>query len=494
MVSVITIQVLVNFVLRNILELRKNSVFLIILAYLTSMVNAEESVNGILTRDTIFPSDRVLDVKITIDPEDWNTICHQRRDFRTALADRRQYHPIDHPYTYVEATVSIDGIGFDRVGIRKKGFIGSQNSTRPSLKIKLNHLDKQGQIDGVTNLTFNNNQQDTSLISQFMGYGLFSAAGLPAPRCAYAHLSVNGQSLGVYSHVERIHRSFLKRNFGTDDGVLYEGAVVDFFEDWSGSFEKKLGKDKIGRPRIKQLIRALQLDNHEIESVMNELIDLNSFYLFWAMEGLLGAWDGYSGNCNNFFVYLNSETNKFHFIPWGADSLFERFSHIKDDRKDPISVKTKGLVAHRLYQLKSGRQHYEHALREILGKYWNEKDLIAETERLEELLKPHLLIYQKSRISVQAQNKTKNKRNKRDFDQSLEQFSESIKKKKGFIRKRRTEIMKEISGGMPEWNTDPELPFLISSMEKAMSFFAGCISGGCIGLSAAILVGWLVDL
>ena len=494
MVSVITIQVLVNFVLRNILELRKNSVFLIILAYLTSMVNAEESVNGILTRDTIFPSDRVLDVKITIDPEDWNTICHQRRDFRTALADRRQYHPIDHPYTYVEATVSIDGIGFDRVGIRKKGFIGSQNSTRPSLKIKLNHLDKQGQIDGVTNLTFNNNQQDTSLISQFMGYGLFSAAGLPAPRCAYAHLSVNGQSLGVYSHVERIHRSFLKRNFGTDDGVLYEGAVVDFFEDWSGSFEKKLGKDKIGRPRIKQLIRALQLDNHEIESVMNELIDLNSFYLFWAMEGLLGAWDGYSGNCNNFFVYLNSETNKFHFIPWGADSLFERFSHIKDDRKDPISVKTKGLIAHRLYQLKSGRQRYEHALREILGKYWNEKNLIVETEKLEELLKPHLLIYQKSRISVQAQNKTKNKRNKRDFDQSLEQFSESIKKKKGFIRKRRTEIMKEISGGMPEWNTDPELPFLISSMEKAMSFFAGCISGGCIGLSAAILVGWLVDL
>ena len=480
--------------MRNILELRKNSVFLIILAYLTSMVNAEESVNGILTRDTIFPSDRVLDVKITIDPEDWNTICHQRRDFRTALADRRQYHPIDHPYTYVEATVSIDGIGFDRVGIRKKGFIGSQNSTRPSLKIKLNHLDKQGQIDGVTNLTFNNNQQDTSLISQFMGYGLFSAAGLPAPRCAYAHLSVNGQSLGVYSHVERIHRSFLKRNFGTDDGVLYEGAVVDFFEDWSGSFEKKLGKDKIGRPRIKQLIRALQLDNHEIESVMNELIDLNSFYLFWAMEGLLGAWDGYSGNCNNFFVYLNSETNKFHFIPWGADSLFERFSHIKDDRKDPISVKTKGLIAHRLYQLKSGRQRYEHALREILGKYWNEKNLIAETEKLEELLKPHLLIYQKSRISVQAQNKTKNKRNKRDFDQSLEQFSESIKKKKGFIRKRRTEIMKEISGGMPEWNTDPELPFLISSMEKAMSFFAGCISGGCIGLSAAILVGWLVDL
>ena len=212
------------------------------------------------------------------------------------------------------------------------------------------------------------------------------------------------------------------------------------------------------------------------------------------MEGLLGAWDGYSGNSNNFFVYLNSDTNKFHFIPWGADSLFERFSHIKDDRKDPISVKTKGLVAHRLYQLTSGRRRYEHALREILEKHWSEKDLISETERLEELLKPHLLTYQKSRINFQTQNKAKSKQNERDFDQSLEQFIESIKKKKKFIRKRRTEIMREISGGMPEWDTDPELPFLISGMEKAMSFFAGCIGGGCIGFSAAILVGRLIDL
>ena len=95
-------------------------------------------------------------------------IRRQSRDFETALADRRQYHPIDSPYTYVEATVSIDGVVFPRVGVRKKGFLGSLNSNRPSLKVKLNHVHKTGQIDGLTNLTFNNNQQDVSLISQFM--------------------------------------------------------------------------------------------------------------------------------------------------------------------------------------------------------------------------------------------------------------------------------------------------------------------------------------
>ena len=46
----------------------------------------------------------------------------------------------------------------------------------PSLKIKLNHVDKKGQIGGATNLSFNNNQQDISLISQFMGYGSMQQA------------------------------------------------------------------------------------------------------------------------------------------------------------------------------------------------------------------------------------------------------------------------------------------------------------------------------
>ena len=59
--------------------------------------------------------------------------------------------------------------------------------------------------------------------------------------------------------MERIHRSFLKRNFGNDNGVLYEGTVVDFFEDWAGSFEKKIGKDKVGRQKIKQLIQNIMI-------------------------------------------------------------------------------------------------------------------------------------------------------------------------------------------------------------------------------------------
>ena len=477
--------------------------------------------------DDLFPHDQVLDVQITIDSKDWNSIRHQSRNFFEALNESRQHAPIDHPYTYVEASVLIDGVEFPQVGIRKKGFIGSQNSTRPSIKVKLNHVDKEGQIDGLTNLTFNNNQQDVSLISQFMGYGLFNAAGIPAPRCAYANVTVNGQDLGIYAHVERIHRPFLKREFGNDDGVLYEGTVVDFYPGWLGSFEHKLGSDQVGRKKIQKLIDVLSNPNDNIESLIGELVDLESFYVFWAMEGLLGFWDGYSGNRNNFFIYLNPKTDKFHFIPWGADSMFERYSPIRDDRRDPVSVKTQGLISNRLYQLKSGRQRYKNALEEIMAQNWSGTALLAETKRIQALVKPYLAVgdeYESNynqdeargwiewarnaspkerqgaidsekfrNLSAKTQEmiiegiddleNVEQKESSRKVDkdkveesddaweegvkkQLFYQFDRALEQRRQFIRQRDLDITEEIAQGMPKWNAKPADPVIIPSFDN----------------------------
>ena len=477
--------------------------------------------------DDLFPHDQVLDVQITIDSKDWDSIRYQSRNFFEALNESRQHAPIDHPYTYVEASVLIDGVEFPQVGIRKKGFIGSQNSTRPSIKVKLNHVDKEGQIDGLTNLTFNNNQQDVSLISQFMGYGLFNAAGIPAPRCAYANVTVNGQDLGIYAHVERIHRPFLKREFGNDDGVLYEGTVADFYPGWLGSFEHKLGSDEVGRKKIQKLIDVLNNPNDNIESLIGELVDLESFYVFWAMEGLLGFWDGYSGNRNNFFIYLNPNTDKFHFIPWGADSMFERYSPIRDDRRDPVSVKTQGLISNRLYQLKSGRQRYQNALEEIMAQNWSGTALLAETKRIQALVKPYLAVgdeYESNynqdeargwiewarnaspeerqgaidsekfrNLSAKTQKmiiegiddleNVEQKESSRKVDkdkveesddaweegvkkQLFYQFDRALEQRRQFIRQRDLDITEEIAQGMPKWNAKPADPVIIPSFDN----------------------------
>ena len=402
-----------------------------------------------LTLDDIFPTDRVVDVQITVSEQDWNTIRYQSRNFMSALNESRQFAPIEHPYTYVEASVSIDGVVFPKVGIRKKGFIGSQSNTRPSLKIKLNHIDKEAEIEGLTNLTLNNNQQDISQTNQFMGYALFNAMGSPAPRCAYAKVTVNGKSLGIYSHVESMRKPLLKRAFGNNKGTLYEGTVVDFNKEWENSFEHKRGDDALGREKIIALIDVLA-DDQVTEEAIGELVDLDSFYRFWAVESLLGFWDSYSGNNNNFFIYLNPETDKFHFLPWGADALFTNFSMVEFQRNSraPISVKTQGLVAHRLYQLESGRERYAKTMTELLKNHWNETELLAELDRIAAMIQPHLIPGQRAFKGEEWPEKNVT------FEDTLETVSH-------FIRTRESDILQEIADGMPLWKKKPRPPFVM---------------------------------
>ena len=409
-------------------------------------------VNGVLakelTLDDIFPTDRVLDVQITVADKDWDTIRYQSRDFFSALHESRKVAPPEAPYTYVDASVTIDGVTFPNVGLRKKGFLGSLSTTRPSLKIKLNHTDKDAGIESLTNLTFNNNQQDISLMSQFMGYALFNAAGSPAPRCAYAKVMVNGVNLGVYSHVQRVRKLFLRRAFGTDDGTLYEGPYVDFYEGWLGSFEHKTGDDAPGREKIQQLIKVLEGDGKNIKRAIGELIDLDAFYTYWAVEGLLGFWDGYSGNNNNFFIYLNPETDKFHFLPWGADSLFSKHSKLQHHNKAgaPISVKTQGLLTHKLYQQKSSRERYAKTMMGILENRWNEAELLAEVDRIDAMVRPHL---------VDAQRFFGYENEGKAYSRAM-----ALEETRKFIRERRADITKEIEGGMPEWRVAPNEPYV----------------------------------
>ena len=437
-------------------------------------IAAHDSIAKELTLDDIFPTDRVIDVKITISQRDWDTIRYQSRDFMTALGASRQFKPMESPYTYVEASVSIDGVVFPEVGLRKKGFIGSLSSTRPSLKIKLNHIDKEGGIEGLTNLTLNNNKQDTSLMSQFVGYALFNAIGSPAPRCAYAKVTVNGENLGIYSHVETFRRPLLKRAFGNSNGPLYEGTVVDFYEEWENSFEHKRGDDERGRAHIIALINVLA-NPKATEADIGELVDLDSFYRFWVIEGLVGFWDGYSGNKNNFFAYLNPEDNKFYFLPWGMDSIFTKMSKIEfmNDARSPISVKTQGLIAYKLYQFETGRQRYAEVLTEILDNHWNTSELLATLDKAAVMVEPHLVSAQ--RVIEEDWGRGWGK------DPKKPTFESELEAVRDFIRNRKSDIQAEIANGMPVWRKRPDPPFVIAEDGNFMKSFLKSIEDTLAG-------------
>ena len=212
--------------------------------------------------DAYFALDRVLNIEIEMAPEDWDTLRHQTRTFEDVMAEIEEYglsRPFANIYTWFSGTVTVDGETHSNVGVRKKGFLGSQSDTKPALKLRFDKYVDDRSLGGVIErMTLNNSIQDASMVNTCLTYQIFAAAGSPSPRCNFATVTVNGKNLGLYVHTEEIKKPFLTRHFNNAEGNLYEGTVSDFTPDFRGTLEKKTNEDADEWSDIDAVVAALQ--------------------------------------------------------------------------------------------------------------------------------------------------------------------------------------------------------------------------------------------
>ena len=210
-----------------------------------------------------FTLDRVAEIEIRMSAEDWREVrlSHRNASLTTPPEVTTVLSALpgsaDDGYEYRRAEIRIDGVVIAQVGVRKKGFIGSVVSTRPSLKVKFDEYVNGQSYAGLEGLTLNNNNQDQALLQQFLAYDLYTRAGVPAPQTSFARVRVNGEDLGLYTRVETIDKAFLRRVFGNDNGVLYEGYAGDFIGDRSSQIVEKRGGERPGPGRDRPADRGI---------------------------------------------------------------------------------------------------------------------------------------------------------------------------------------------------------------------------------------------
>jgi len=370
--------------------------------------------------DAYFAQDRLIQVEITMAPEDWQAL---RISHRVTGEDFSKV--VENPYEYYPADVVIDGRKLSSVGIRKKGFFGSAISTRPSLKLKLDHSVKDQEFSGLSTLTFNNNNQDASRMQSVMVYRFLNDAGINSPRANFAHIIVNGEDLGVYTNVESVNKALLKRLFKSAKGDLWEGYAGDFTEAEFNRITHKRGKDVDGEA-LRKLYAVLQSPDVIPLERLEELIDIDAFISLWAGEVLVGHWDGYSSNRNNYYIYRAPETGLLYFIPWGPDSAFWDPGPFLPDTL-PKSFKARGYLCQRLWELPEIRKRYREEMQRLLNEVWNEDRMLADMQRNLTLIQPY-----SSSVSARAA-----KRN-----------TDSISK---FIQGRRSEVQAELDVAAVDW-------------------------------------------
>lgn len=342
---------------------------------------------------SVYAKNRVLEVQVDILEDDWNQLRFERRSM-TGIFGENCEQGIglgETPYNYYPASVTVDDTVLDNIGVRTKGLLGSINPARPSLKMNLHKFIETDDLyfEETKRFTFNNQNQDQSRMRTCMAYYIFAAAGVPASMCNFAHIQVNGSDFGIYANVEAIKKPLLARVFGDDSGNLYEGTASDIR---AGGFmvrvEKKTNEVEDDWSDLYQLRDAIEAPDETFRDEIEAILNLDAFINFWASEAIIGHWDGFTGNANNYFLYNNPVDGKFHFIPWGPDGTFVRtrggFS--ASEEGDPTTVFAQSKLARRLWNEPDIRIRYQERVEQLLADVWKEEELLGEVTRIQAML------------------------------------------------------------------------------------------------------------
>ncbi len=284
---------------------------------------------------------------------------------------------------YVKCTVTEnDSKKYTDVGIHLKGAAGSFRpiEDRPALTLNFDKFTKQ-RFHGLDKLHLNNSVQDGSFISELLCGELFLKNNVPTARTSHARVWLNGRDLGFYVLKEGYNKSFLKRYFHDASGNLYDGG---FLQEIDADLKRITGDGEVNRADLKAIVASCREPNLEVRwKKMDQLIDIDSFITFMALEHMTCHWDGYCQQRNNYRVYIDAKTKKAYFLPHGMDQMF-------GDPNYPITHVPQALVANTIMTNPAWRLKYREKLNELMPAFVPPTKLLNRVEEISKHIQPTL--------------------------------------------------------------------------------------------------------
>jgi spore coat protein CotH len=302
--------------------------------------------------DPIFDPSRLHEVRIVIDPKDWQSL---RANFRSN--------------NYYAANISLDGAVLEQVGIRSRGD-GSRNEEKPGLKLDFNKYVPTQEFHGYKTMVLDNLWQDPSLMREKLAFLVFEAMGIPAPQLAHARLTVNDEYWGVYTLVESVTKPFLKARIGEESGNLFDYEYVGAWDfSYRGAeasayvplpFDPETNEDHLDTTGLLAFLRFVtESSEAEFASGIGAWLDVPRFLSHLAVENALAETDGLTGaqGVNNFFLYQYGGQNRFVFIPWDKETCLQ-------DAAWPVLQRVEtNVLTRRLLAIPANQATYAAALR-----------------------------------------------------------------------------------------------------------------------------------
>jgi uncharacterized protein (TIGR03437 family) len=279
------------------------------------------------TSDDFYDPSVLQDVRITMDPNDWNTL---KQNFR-----------LD---TVYPASFQWRGVTVNNVGIRSHG-TGSRNGIKPALFLNIDYFNKGQLFLGMKGTILKNSAQDSSMLRDRLTMQIWRRLGLPSPRVNSARVFMNGDYIGVFENFENVDDVYVQRWFNESTGYLSKFSpfpsgpwatgyhfeyLGDNLDDYAPiPYQPETHQNAPDTVSLEALVRTInQEPDSTFASAAAAYLDLKKVAHYMATEDYMGEWDGFLGDIfgmNNFYLYRYARQQQ---------PLFELLAH---DEKDTFT-------------------------------------------------------------------------------------------------------------------------------------------------------------
>ncbi len=126
--------------------------------------------------------------------------------------------------TDIPATLTVDGVTYDSVGVRFKGQTSYMQlpptAQKKSFNLTMDHAIDGQDLMGYQTLNLNNAFQDASFLREVVYLDLIRDH-IPAAKANFVHLNINGESWGIYPNVQQLNNDYLKEWYFSNNGTLW---------------------------------------------------------------------------------------------------------------------------------------------------------------------------------------------------------------------------------------------------------------------------------
>ncbi|MEP7323997.1 MAG: CotH kinase family protein [Saprospiraceae bacterium] len=268
-----------------------------------------------------YTMDRIQEIKIYFNQPDWRKLLIEAADSPAesfTLANK----------------ISINGIVFDSVGAKFKGFSSfSPTNKKNPWHIELDHV-KDQDYQGYKDIKLGNGFDDPTFLREALSYDLIGKY-TDVPKSNFAKVWVNDTLMGFYSNTEAITKSFCKKHFYSSENNVFikctpPGEIGENISslnylgsDSSKYFKSYEMKSKSGWGQLIHLCDTLNNFPGEIEKIL----DVDRTLWMLAFNILFVNLDSYTGAFTQNYYLWRDENRQFIPIIWDLNLSFGAFGN-----------------------------------------------------------------------------------------------------------------------------------------------------------------------